>query len=73
MAAVSEELHAGYGIPEWYWDSPDRDEIADLVVRRVGGLLMAAGPDRWRRLDPAEAGGSSHRPTSTSCSPSCAR
>lgn len=55
MAVMSEDLHAEYGIPEWYWDSPDRDEIADLVVRRVGGLLMAGAPDGWRRLDLAAA------------------
>src|SRR4051812_44927809 len=40
MAAVPANLHETYGIPEWYWDSPDRDEIADLVVRRAGALLM---------------------------------
>jgi hypothetical protein len=51
MAAMSANLHETYGIPEWYWDSPDRDEIADLVVRRVGALLMAAAPEGWRRLD----------------------
>jgi hypothetical protein len=51
MAAMPVNLHETYGIPEWYWDSPDRDEIADLVVRRTGALLMATAPAGWQRLD----------------------
>ncbi len=70
MAAVHANLHETYGIPEWYRDSPDRDEIGDLVVRRVGALLMAAAPEGWRRLDlMAAMSGSARQVTFTAVLP----